>query len=63
MDRPAIRRSQPDALSPRTALCGGCIENGKLFDSHWPDRTSLQLAAAMTDEQYPFFESANGISR
>jgi hypothetical protein len=35
-----------------------CIENGKLFDSHWPDRTSLQLAAAMTDEQYPFFETA-----
>ena len=35
-----------------------CIEKGKLFDSHWPDRTSLQLAAAMTDEQYPFFETA-----
>ena len=35
-----------------------CIRNRKLFDSHWPDGTSLQFAAAMTDQQYPFFETS-----
>lgn len=37
-----------------------CIEHGKFFDSHWPDYTSLQLAAAMTDNQYPFYEIGGG---
>ncbi len=40
-----------------------CIENGKFFDSHWPDYTSLQLAAAMTGDQYPLFEVGSGNHR
>ncbi len=44
------------SFTQQVYIANWAIAHGKLFDSHWPDVSSLQLAAAMTDKQYPFFE-------